>query len=274
MARSINEIYQEMVTAKEQEAGLKGLTGSSTTSVWRLLFYVVAVCVNTLEKMFDSHKAEVDGMIADIVPGKAEWYARKTLAFMKDKTLETDTDEYDTAGMDESEIESARVVKHAVAVESGDMSGLTIKVAGEDETGERTPLDEETETQLRAYLQEIKYAGVKIELVNREADRYMCNADVWYDPQLIGRDVQSRCEKAIKDYVENLPFNGEYTNMALTDALQAVEGVKVAELRTAQSESATTGVFHRISAREVPDAGYYKVSDNGVTINMMAYEQI
>jgi hypothetical protein len=269
MARKINEIYQDMISAKESESALASLTSASSTAIWRLMFYVVAVCISTLEKLFDSHTNDVEERIAEIIPGRAQWYANKVLAFMIDKTLVADTDNYDTTGMDDDEIAEARVVKHAVAIENGTSSVLTIKVAGET-AGVRSVLPATTVTQLIAYIKEIKYAGVRIELVNQTADVFNCEVDVYYNPQLLPEDVQTACNNAVKLYIENLPFNGEYTNMALIDALQKVDGVNVVEFKYASSCEYGTSLTTYIDARKEPVAGYFSVGT--VTINMIAYE--
>ena len=83
--------------------------------------------------------------------------------------------------------------------------------------------------------------------------------------------LEADCEAAIKDYIENLPFNGEYTNMALVDVLQQIDGVKIAEFRNASSAKASDpGAFSGINAKVVPAAGYFK-ADN-IQLNMIAYE--
>ena len=192
----------------------------------------------------------------------------KVLAFMKDKTLISDTDTYDTVGMGEDDIEAARVVKHAAASENKNTSILTIKVAGE-KNGERCPLDAETETQLAAYIAEIKDAGVRVELVNIDADTFNCEVDIYYDPMLLPEQVENACREAIKEYIENLPFNGEYTNMALVDRLQMVEGVKIPELRSASTSANGEATAVPIDARYVPQAGYFMVGS--LTINMFPY---
>ena len=269
MARTINEIYKDMVSAKESEPALSSLTSASATAIWRLLFYIVAVAMNTLEKLFDSHTTDVEARIEEITPGRAKWYAEKALGFMKDKALVADSDYYDTTGMDDDQIAEAKVVKHAVAIENPNSSMLTIKVAGETD-GVREVLPDEVETQLLAYLQDIKYAGVRIELINRTADIFNCEVDIYYNAQLLPENVQQACEDAIKNYIENLPFNGEYTNMALVDVLQRVEGVKVVEFKQASSQESGSNVTVGIDARKEPAAGYFSVGN--VTINMKTYE--
>ena len=188
---------------------------------------------------------------------------------MEGKALEPDSDTYDTDGMSESEVSAARVVKHAVATESRDASLLTIKVAGES-GGERRPLTAVQERQLGAYISEIKDAGVRVALVNMEADTFGCMVDVYYNAMLEPESVQSSCEAAIRDYIENLPFNGEYTNMALVDRLQVVEGVKIVELLGSTARAADENTTTRINARLTPKAGYFK--PGVITVNMKAYD--
>ena len=159
------------------------------------------------------------------MPHRPKWYRDKVLGFMKNKVLIADTDRYDTEGMSEDDIAAAKVVKHAVAVENNDASILTIKVAGEN-GGVRQRLDEETETQLAAYIAEFKDAGVRINLVNIDADTFNCEVDIYYDPMLQPEEVEGACRETVRAYIENLLFNGEYTNMALVDELQKVEGVE------------------------------------------------
>ena len=238
-------------------------------SVENILLYVWAVCAWTVEQLVGRHKEEVTAAVEEIIPHRPKWYRDKVLGFMEGKALEADNDRYDTAGMSEAEIASARVVKHAVATESRDASLLTIKVAGES-GGKRLPLTGEQERQLKAYIREIKDAGVRTALVNMEADTFGCTVDVYYNAVLEPGSVQRACEGAIRDYIENLPFNGEYTNMALIDRLQGVEGVRIAELRDSTAQAADESTTTRIDARITPKAGYFTPGE--IIINMKAYE--
>lgn len=276
--RTVDEIKQDITTdfmRNESVAALFGFkVGDSFTahfskvSVVSVLFYIFACAAFVLERLFDSYRQEVDDRIEAIIPHRPKWYRDRVLAFMKDRTLIPDTDEYDTADMTDEEITAARVVKHAVADESDDASLLTIKVAGE-QGGRRCPLDAETEGQLAAYIAEIKDAGVRTALVNIAPDRFNCELDIYFDPMLLASTVESFCRDMIRAYVENLPFNGEYTNMALVDQLQKIEGVKIPELRGATTVAASESVVTAIDARCVPAAGYFELGD--VKLNMKVY---
>lgn len=238
----------------------------SRASIESVLLYIFATGAWVVESLFDTYKVEVNDLVDRIMPHRPKWYRDMVLQFMANKALIPESDQYDTAGMNEDAIDRARVVKHAVAVESEESSVLTIKVAGE-QGGVRGKLDDATEVQLSAYIAQIKDAGVKIDLVNLDPDTFNCVLDLYYDPMLLPGDVEAACRATIKDYIENLPFNGEYTNVALVDRLQAVEGVRIPEMRDATTSPAGDTSVVDIDASYIPVAGYFAVGS--VTINMV-----
>ena len=280
--RTIDDIKQTMCQAFMADETLAKVYGFKAGDPWSnhfsavciesLILYVIAVGIYTVEALLCQHKREVDAKIDNMSVHRPLWYRDKVLAFLKGVSLIADTDRYDTDSMSLADIEKARVVKYAAATESDDASILTIKVATES-NGELSPLDDETERQLRAYIAEIKDAGVRIALVNQEADLFSCVVDVLYDPIQTAGFVEERVRKAITSYIGNLPFNGEYSNMALTDELQRVDGVRIVQLRSSsvkvQGESSST----EIDIRHTPAAGYMKpdMKPESITINMTPY---
>ena len=280
MARSITEIKSSICSefmSNESAAAIYRFTAGadfnavfSKVSVESILFYTVAVCIWTLEMLFDRFRSDVSTRIDEIIAHRPKWYRDKVLAFMKDKTLVADKDYYDISAMSESDIAAAKVVKHAVATENKDASILTIKVAGET-NGTRAPLVKKGEAQLVSYLQESKDAGVRINLVNIAPDEFNLSCDIYYNPMLLPENVQNACIDAVKSYIENLPFNGMYTNMDLVDTLQKVDGVKVVELRESSSKEAGVDTTEAIDAVKVPAAGYFVLKSS--TFTMKPYEQ-
>lgn len=279
MARTIAEIKDSMTAdlmrnpdvarAYGFETGAAFSSHFSKVSVESLLFYIVACAIWVLESLFDRHRHDVEQRIESIIPHRPKWYRDKVLGFMKDKTLVPDTDHYDTSGMNDGDIEAARVVKYAAASENADASILTIKVAGET-GGVRQPLDADTEIQLLAYIGEIKDAGVRVNLVNQTADVFHCEVDVYYDAMLLPETVETQCRETIRNYIENLPFNGEYSNMALVDELQKIEGVRIVEMSGATTEVDGESTPTDIDARFTPAAGYF--SAGNIIVNMKSYK--
>lgn len=278
--RSISEIKREIADefmSNEAVAGVYGFeVGSSfervfsALSVESVLMYVFAVGAWSVERLMAEHKMEVESRLTNSKAHRPKWYRDKVLAFMVGESLQGDSDEYDTGGMSEEEIEAKRVVKHAAAVENSEESILIVKVAGERE-GKRQPLSEKEAEGLRAYIGEIKDAGVRVSLVNQEADEFNCKVDIYYDAILEADTVKGDCQSRIKDYIENLPFNGEYTNMALVDALQGVDGVKIAELKSSSARAKGEEEPQQINVRTRPAAGYFKEGE--ITLKMVPYEK-
>ena len=238
--RTIAEIKESMTQAfmqNEEAAKLWGFTVGdkwSTVmgrmSVENVLFYIVAVCCYVVESLMAMHKSEVEAIVATRMPHTAKWYRDKTLAFLYGKDLIDGTDEYATDGMSEEEIEKMRVVKHAVAVEDMKSGVLVIKVAGEDGDGKRQPLKDYQNDKLKAYLGEVKDAGVRIEIVNALPGLFSLQANVYYDALHDGDIVKTNCTQAIVEYVENLEFNGILSRNGIEDSLRGINGVEMVQL--------------------------------------------
>lgn len=281
MARTIQEIKQGMTDAflaNETVINLYDLVPGktfeeqfSTVSLESILFYIVAVAVWTLETLFDRHKQEVTELIDELKPHTRNWYRNKALAFQFGQPLIPDTDTYDNAGLTPEDITARQVVKYAAIVEVAAV--VFVKVAGGEE-GNRKPLSGEECTALKAYFKEVKDAGVALTVVNREADRFGIDIDIYYNPQIFNGNLErldgtgTTVHNMITDFVENLQFNGEYRNSALINALSAVEGVELVDLHAATANGSP------ITARCTPESGYFSVSPEEMNIKAIAYETI
>lgn len=277
MARTVNEIKASMTTqfmASTTLAARYGFTlGASfddtfsKVSIESIKYYIIAVAHFTLESIFDALKLFVNTQLAALKPHSARWYRDKTLGFMLDMTLVPDEDYYDTSGMSDSQIDAAKVVKYAAAKEATDSSYLTIKVAGET-GGVRSKLSDDVAGQVAAYIDEFRDMGVKIDLVNQDPDIFNCELDIYFDPILLSDTVKDNVSAALTSYIQNLTFNGEYTNQSLVDALQKLDGVRIAELKWAKSRDVNSTVFDLINAKKTPISGYF--TPGTITINMIA----
>lgn len=281
MARTIEEIKKGMTDAFLANDTVKTLYDLapgktfeeqfSTVSLESILFYIVAVAVWTLETLFDRHKQEVTELIDELKPHTRNWYRNKALAFQFGQSLVPDTDTYDNAGLRAEEVAARQVVKYAAVVEVAAV--VYVKVAGGEE-GNRQPLSAEECTALKAYFKEVKDAGVALTVVNREADRFGIDIDIYYNPQIFNGALErldgrgTTVHDTITDFVENLQFNGEYRNSALINALSGVEGVELVDLHAATANGSA------ITARCTPESGYFKVAAEDLNLNAIAYETI
>lgn len=281
MARTIAEIKKDMADTFIKERAVisaYGLDGKKTfdqqfspVSIENVLFYVFAVALWTLEKLFDAHTEEVDDRIEQLEPHTLRWYVNKAKAFMFGYRLVTDTDYYDTTGMSETDIDAARVVKYAVATESNTV--VYLKVAGEKE-GSPCLLTDSQFSALNSYINEIKDAGVSVQIRNEEADDMKMKIVVYYDPTLLSAegvsliDGSKPVEDAVRSTITSLPFDGVLRKSDLLAAITAVRGVEVADITSLTVKPHSSSSWTPVIGYNRPYSGYYKINDLAVV-----YEQ-
>lgn len=271
MARTIQDIQNEILRAKDNEPALAELNSTSKTAIWRLWAYITAFVIWTLEKIFDNHKKEVAEALSEQKPHTARWYRNKALAFQYGFDLMIDSDKFNNTGKTEDEIENSKIVKYSAVTESETESRLIIKIATE-QGDELQPISTGQKSAFEAYMNEIKDAGVKITTINYLPDILKLQMKIYRDPLVLDENGQSiltgekPVETAIKEYLKQLPFDGELVLAHLIDALQKVEGVKIPHLVLAESKWIDAGVndygdFQPIEVKQLPVSGYYKIED-------------
>ena len=285
--RTISDIKKELTDAFMANDQLQAAYGFapgtafdkqfSRISLESLLLYIVAFAQWTLEKLFDTHTQEVIDYIATMKPHTLRWYQEKAKAFLYGFKLIDGTDQFDTTGKSDDEIAQAQVVKFAAVTESG--ATLYLKIAGE-ESGRPKKLDASQKAAFEAYLHEYKDAGVRVDVTSEQGDYLRLSLDVYYNPLLLTATGQSKSdgtypvEDAIKSYIEQLPFNGEYRNNALVDAIQQTTGVVMVQLHSA-AQSVDNVTYNPVAAFCTPFAGYFEYDRDGAktiqTINYIPY---
>lgn len=288
MARTIQQIFEEqkaegirLATEQNNTEALEMFNNPSRMALWRLLFYTMAFCAWSLEKVFDSFTVLVNDMIATLTPGSLRWHRTKALAFQFGFDLIPETDRYDNSGKTADEIEASKVVRYA-AVNEAQVDGrrvLLVKVAGVDGSGNLIQLPPDQEAAFISYMERIKYAGNILIIYNRVADILKTEVDVYYNPLLLSFDGSrldglggKPLEEAAKNYLLNLPFNGEFSNAAFVDTLQNAYGVdnKNVFLKSMQRKINATS-YQSVGNTFIPDAGHTKFDEGGLLINYIAH---
>lgn len=277
MARSINEIQNNMLVFIAGSQTLAGMNSTSSTALYRLFTYVVAVAINLLEQLTDQHKKEIDKAISEQKSGTPNWYKNKSLSFQYGFDLLTDSDFFDNSSATQEEIEASKIVKYCSVKESIDSNRLIVKIASEL-NNVLEPLTEQEMESFSAYIEEIKYAGVKINVVNNPADKLILDMIIFRDPLVINDTGYSilngnkPVEERISLYMKELPFNGELVLNDLIGQLRAVPGVVNVHINSASSSS--FGIddyteFTNFTIKRIPEAGYYKLENfNNIVYNV------
>jgi len=304
MARTINEIKESMLNAYAKDDVIREKYDMedgkelefSKVSIENILFYVIAAMLWTVEVLFDRHKQEVTDYIEQMKPHGLRWYVSKAKMFRYGEGLMDEaeyqlingTDRYpdikDNKKLTEAQIEEMQIVKFAAANElvntnefySNDDKITTSAISNSDgvvylkiakgNNTEKSRLSDDEFAAFITYINEVKDAGVMVEVINEPANLLRLKLDIYVNPMIISANTgklvdpnragELVVENAIKHYISNLPFNGEYRNVDLIDALQKVEGVVIPELKKAE-ESFGGAHFNEINAKSTPSSGHY-----------------
>lgn len=286
MARTIGEIYDALITEKQNYAELQqlqpniddnqslldDLTSSSKVAIWRLLFFVIAVGIHIHELLFDTHEQEVID-IRNLTPtNTTRWLADQSKKFQYGDALSYN----ETNGKYEYNVinSSNKIVKLASVTEFG--NNVLIKVAKLDGNGLPEPLTTAEKSAFDGYVNIIRAAGQQIEIRSDIADRLRLNLNVYYDPLVLNPDGTlisdpsiNPVEEAISSYVEKgIPFDGIYRTGDLEQAIAAAEGVRDSQI---QSDTYQFGIlsnpYVEIVDNVTPFAGYLRLDTAGSTIN-------
>lgn len=241
----------------------------SKVSFESILIDIIAITIYTFEIILDKHYSDVTQKLTEEKAHTARWYRSKALAFQLGFDLKTDSDEFNNTGYSAEQIENSKIVKYSAVVEAENDSRLIVKIAGETD-GELNRLNEQQVASFKTYMQEVRDAGVKLTVINYEADKLFLDLQINYDPLVLSANGQHLINAnfpvvdAIKAYMKELPFNGELVLAHLIDKLQQVEGVRIPTIMSASTSwidenTNSYGDPIGIAVKAIPVSGYFKV---------------
>lgn len=204
MARSIEQIKQEIINKKDEYPELGGLNSPSKTAIWRLWVEVFAFVLHVFEKLFDVFKDEITSMIESKQIATPQWYREKVMEFEPNK--EVVIHDY-KAGYANPQVEN-RIISRCAIEEIEDIKGvkLKIKVLKNDPP---EPLDAAELSQLSAYIERVKFAGTRTEIVSLAPDVLFLHTRVYSNKLYDALYVKEKVQSSIKAFIDSLPFNAE-----------------------------------------------------------------
>lgn len=277
MARTTAEIKLEITASFMNNGVLSLLYGFqigaafeetfSNTALESILFDIIAFCIFTLETLFDKHKAEIDDKLTNQKSGRPSWYRYMALQFQYGFSLVADKDYFDNTGATEQQIEDSKIVKYAAVTQPP--GRLVIKIAGELNNA-LAPIPAEALDSFIEYVEEFKWGGVDVDVINFLPDRLYLVIQIECDPLVLDVNGMSilngnyPVNDAIQQYMKELPFDGQLALAHLTDKLQKVSGVKIPTILSAQSSwiDADLGGYgppQTINIKTIPVSGYFEV---------------
>ena len=232
MARSIALIKQQLIDQKNATPELDGLTTPSQTSIWGLWLFIQATAINVFEKLQDVYKAEVEAIAAAAIPNTDAWVQAKAFEYQYGDTIQL-INLVPTYSI----INSGKRIITRCSVKTDNNKICQIKVAKGDPA---TKLTSPELSGITSYYTTIGNAGISYNIISDDADKIEIVATVYYDGQY-GSTIQESTEKALNDYLKNIPFDGIVYVSKIEDIFQGVTGIKDIKLTTINTRKNSQG---------------------------------
>lgn len=276
---SISEIKEQILAEKAKYMELDAQSSPSKVAIYNLWAYVVATVAWIQYQLWEVLQEELNVLIREQKLYTLYWWQQTALAFRFGHPLDEATGSYLGDGYTDEEIASAQIVSRAAVIELevNNRKHLFIKVAKSD-NDTLVPLSDTELDALEQYFATIKPAGTKIVLFTGPADQLRLTLDYYYDPLLlteggarIDGSSNSPVQDAIREYLQVLKFNGEFTISDLEDTLQQLPSCAEGEVyvRAAEANYKTPAAWESINDSYVANSGYMEILDENLTINFI-----
>jgi hypothetical protein len=229
--------------------------------------------VVALEWVFEQFQTEIQNIIATQKPHTLRWYRNQALLFQFGDALLDDVLLYDNAGQTDESIANKRIVKQSAATEVG---GLVVLRVAKEVGGVLAPLTPLELIAFKAYVAELKDAGIQLEVFSYAADKLKVVLDVYYDPSVLSAAGErldgldsTPIQKAIALYLRNLEFNGVFVRTKMVDAVQTVTGVFAIEPTSINVARFDSMNYESVNVIHAPFSGYYVLEN--LTVNYIPY---
>lgn len=250
MARTTQQIEDEIMQAKNNEASLAQLNSISQTAIWRLWVRLTAFVMHVFEQLFDAFRFEIDERIEKNRVGTLSWYVDKVKAFQNGDPLNS-AGEYDTINPDK------QIITRASVRDAGGL--LNVKIAKGDDPP--APLNATELTNFITYLNKVKFAGVAVNVISLPANAVLVDIEILYS-QVAEEDAKNSVKQAIGDYIKSIAFDGEFVINNLIAFCRTKAGIVDVLVNNITVDSvAITG------GRYTAPSGYYSFDAENVSNN-------
>lgn len=255
MARTIEQIEGSITERLQVSFSLS----TSAAAEWRLWVHGVAYCIHLFEVVLDTFKKEMDEDAEKEVAGTLTWYNDKCYEFQMGYELVFD----EVTGLLEYKTvdESARVVKIA-SVNVAEDNTIFFRVATQDEGGKVVPLTSNQLLNFKNYVDAIKFAGTKSQVISTDADEVRYDIKVYYNPANPVDTVREAVLASLEEFKVSQRFGGVIYSHKLMEAVTSVTGVVTAKLVSLSRKGTEDEDFIDIDTMSTLHAGYFNYTED------------
>ena len=242
MSRTLTEIYNEAVETRNKYLELTELTNDSKMSIINAFTWVTAAAIYSFETLLDVFTTDIAKTFTQRINGTSAYYANAMLKWQYGDDLIINDE--GTAFHYATEDTTKRLITHVSYQEYYNEEFkdniLILKVA----SGEGRSLSQLSDEELiaaRAYLNQIKFAGVKCNVVSRRGDVLVPRLTVYYDGAITKEELYDNIDTALIDFIVNMKFDSLVYSQKIIDAIQKVE--HVTDVHIDHEASVEQGIF-------------------------------
>ena len=242
MSRTLTEIYNEAVETRNKYLELTELTNDSKMSIINAFTWVTAAAIYSFETLLDVFTTDIAKTFTQRINGTSAYYANAMLKWHYGDDLIINDE--GTAFHYATEDTTKRLITHVSYQEYYNEEFkdniLILKVA----SGEGRSLSQLSDEELiaaRAYLNQIKFAGVKCNVVSRRGDVLVPRLTVYYDGAITKEELYDNIDTALIDFIVNMKFDSLVYSQKIIDAIQKVE--HVTDVHIDHEASVEQGIF-------------------------------
>lgn len=253
MSRTIKDIYNEAIQERNKRLELKEFQSNSKVSIMNGITWAVAAVIHSFETLLDVFAIDISQVINQRVNGTPHYYVNALLQYQKGNELVVREDglAFGYADVDETK----RIISQVSYTESTDNinldSKLILKVAGGTK-GNLSALSSDELPPINSYINKLKFAGTRIEIISRDGDVLIPRVQVYYDGAVPEAEVYDSLEEKLNNYIMAIPFDSSIYTSKIVESLRSAEHV--------------TDVY--IDPTGIPEQGFFIASydtDNHIT---------
>lgn len=253
MARTEDEIYQQILDEKQSRAELDGLTSVSNTAIYTLWMYLTSRIIFYFEQIMDVFKGEVQTIIDSNQYGTFTWWYNQAKAYQHGDLLVfiNNVFKYPTVDPDK------QIIKYCSVTDNG--GKVQIKVA-KQVGSEPVVLTVDELNGVVDYMSEIRPAGIPLTVQSLAADLVKLRLNVYYNANGDINIIRDAVQLAITNFLANIQFDGIFYINRLIDAIQAVPGVVNEQVEVLESAVKGSGdPYVPFTSKYSAKSGYFKI---------------
>lgn len=208
MSRTIKEIYYQGVAERNSRLELKEFSSDSKLSILNGMMWVVASMVYSFEILLDVFAVDISTVINKRINGTPSYYANALLQYQKGDELVVREDglAFGYGTLDESK----RIITQVSYIESTDDLNLDSKLILKVATGTKgnlSAISPEELVPIHSYMNKLKFAGTRIEVISSKGDVLIPKVTVYYDGSVMESEILDSIEKELKAYLMDIDFD-------------------------------------------------------------------